>query len=172
MVKTTLAAVLTFMPIVAVEFTLNQAETAGLREIQVSEPAAPERAAGSDKSSRSGQGYLDGLDEKMCPRPEYVDAYSAVCGVKDAAAIFKANQEHRIAKLPIPAYNIVELGLWPDDSTDTVFSYYYELYSSGGKKIGYAALDGCVNSEMGSRIKLLTKYTLDGKIASVTVIPW
>jgi hypothetical protein len=74
--------------------------------------------------------------------------------------------------MPFGTYSIVDLGLWPDDSTSMAYSYNFPLFTTAGKKIGYAQLEGYVNPEMESRTRLLQKYTPDGKLASVTVLPW
>ena len=179
MKKLMIAAILTAIAVQGNAIDLegvNRSSLQGLEEIKnmVVPAAVPEKAALVDKNSKSGSEYLEGLNEELCPKPTFVGEYSAVCKVKDSSAIFKINldQKNKVNKLPFNGYGITDLGLWPDDCTDSAFAYRYELFSAAGKKIGYAVFDGYVNSELQSRIKLLTKYTLDGKLASVTIIPW
>jgi len=129
----------------------------------------------SYSGAKSGWNPFEELDEEYCPKPTIISQeVSAVCKVKDSFVIYQAKVERKnqIKVLPVSGNTIVELGIWPDDCTDGLFSYYYELFSAEGKKIGYADLSGYENSEMAARIQLLTRYTLKGDLAAVTVISW
>lgn len=69
----------------------------------------------------------------------------------------------------VQIWGIVELGIWPDDSTREIYEFYYLLRNSKKEVIGYLTITGYENSEMEQKIQITQRYTKLGKLVSVSV---
>ena len=67
-------------------------------------------------------------------------------------------------------WDIVEIGIMPDDSTNHVYAYIHPLLNSSNKIVGYFQVIGARNSEWdGAGTKLINRYDLDGQLVECTV---
>lgn len=64
----------------------------------------------------------------------------------------------------------IELGILPDPDSDPIYSYKYELKDKESNTlVGYLSINGWINQEMGVKIQITTRYTVDGQLAAVSV---
>jgi len=135
------------------------------------------------KTARQSYGPFQDLKPAYCPDFEVSSTPKgqpmAVCNVKDAKAVSKlpllrpANQLKTEKEIDgfysnVKHSDIAELGLWPEDSTDRIYAYYYKLVYPSGQQAGYAVIEGYVNSEMQSKTQITTKYNMDGDLVSIS----
>lgn len=115
------------------------------------------------------------VTEEDCPEiKELRNEDVALCtGNAGANEIFAASAKNSIELKTLPAivefYNVVELNIWPDDSTSMMYMFSSILRTLSGKKIGYRVFHAYHNSEMESTIKLETRYNLEGKLVSIKI---
>lgn len=122
-------------------------------------------------SVRRYGGLFDELNPEACPGWQEAGDGSAVCRVDGAWKVFRlpVRREHQVERLPFNGlWDAVSLNIWPDDCTDLIYQYSYELFDAAGRKAGYAQRHGYANSEMGSRLDLLLRYDLREELVSVT----
>lgn len=138
---------------------VNRAVYDALRE-------APQKAS---RSAR-GAGLFDELNLEACPGWQEAGPGAAVCRVDGAWQVFRlpVRREHQVARLPFnDLWDAVSLNIWPDDCTEMIYDYAYELFDAAGRKAGYAERHGYANSELEARLDLLLKYDLRGELVSV-----
>ena len=115
------------------------------------------------------------VEEELCPGLKEISHLVALCTkVGGAREVYNASLKNKVELEKLPAvvefYNIVELNIWPDDSTSMMYWYPSELYNNHGKKVGYRVFHAYHNSEMESVIKVETRYNLRGKLVSIDLI--
>lgn len=122
------------------------------------------------KAPRGYGGLFDELNPEACPGWQEAGDGAVVCRVDGAWEVFRlrARREHQVARLPFNGlWDAVSLNIWPDDCTDLIWEYSYELFDAAGRKAGYAQRHGYANPEMGARLDLLLKYNLREELVSV-----
>lgn len=117
---------------------------------------------------------FDDVEESKCPGLKEVKTGLALCtkvkGVREIIAASTKNS-YEINSLPaqVEFYNVVELDIWPDDSTSMMYWFLSVLRDEKGKEIGYRVFHAYHNTEMEDTIKLETRYNLNGKLVSIEI---
>lgn len=115
------------------------------------------------------------VTEEICPGMKELKNEDVLLCMDNAGAseIFAVSSKNslKLDKLPeiVEFYNVVELNIWPDDSTSMMYMFSSILRTEAGKKIGYRVFHAYHNSEMESVIKLETRYNLEGKLVSIEI---
>lgn len=119
--------------------------------------------------------YYEDMNEEDCPGLVLINkGDTALCADNaDAKKILATSRSNSIKldKMPriIDFLDVVELNIWPDDSTSMIYAYSSILRDSKGVNVGYLVYHAYTNSEMESMIGLETRYNLEGRLVSVTV---
>lgn len=115
------------------------------------------------------------VSEEVCPGMKELKNENVLLCLDNSGAseIFAVSNKNsvKLERLPqiVEFFNVIELGIWPDDSTSMMYMFSSILRTENGKKIGYRVFHAYHNSEMESVIKLETRYNLEGKLVSIEI---
>lgn len=130
--------------------------------------------------SASAHAYISSefkdVQESDCPGLKEIKNLVALCtGVKHAGRIYAASSKTALKLENIPDgvdfRDVVELGIWPDDSTSMMYLFSSLLRNEDKKPVGYRVFHAYHNSEMESTIKVESRFNLDGKLVSIELYP-
>lgn len=118
---------------------------------------------------------FEGVDSELCPDMKVTGRDSfAICQAENKNVVLSAKtganltaSESRVLKFN--TYGAVDLGLVPDDSSDTAYFYSRWLVTPMGQKVGVMTIEGWTNSEMESSAKFTVRYNLKGQIVSIAI---
>ena len=115
------------------------------------------------------------VEESMCPGLKEISHLVALCTkVGGAREVYNTSLKNKVDVDALPEivefYNVIELGIWPDDSTSMMYMYSSILFNDEGRQVGYRVFHAYHNTEMESVIKLETRYNLRGKLVSIDLI--
>jgi hypothetical protein len=118
--------------------------------------------------------YFEGVDPQHCPGARSTGD-KLYCRVAGGAIVHRGNFGPTYPSGKVPrvlsanALSAIDLGVLPDADTNTIFWYPKPVLDAEGDQVGFAIISGYENSEMGVRLKFLTKYNLKGKLVFAAV---
>ncbi len=118
---------------------------------------------------------FDHVAEEDCPGlTQLKDKYSALCAdVPHAREIYNTSNSNSINLKTMPDIveflGAIELGLWPDADTNSLYIYSSILRDAKGNKVGYRVYHAYHNTEMESLLKVESRFNLAGKLVSISI---
>lgn len=126
-------------------------------------------AFASATASANRSSYFDDVDSSFCKDIE-IDYKRdiATCVASDAdevkkAKVGKALTAAEIRGLKFPTVNAVDVGIVPDDSSDTVYFFRRWLVNAKGYRVGVITFEGWHNTEMELAARFDIRYNLKGE---------
>ncbi|MBC87447.1 MAG: hypothetical protein CL677_09755 [Bdellovibrionaceae bacterium] len=115
--------------------------------------------------------YFSDLYEEVCQDKEIKsDGSLLIChDSENMSAVISAKPDFDTVAdtSQVELWDIVEMGVMPDDSTDHIYNYKHPLLDVEGEVVGYLQVIAATNSEWdGEGIKLINRYDLNGQIVT------
>lgn len=122
--------------------------------------------------------FDENVDPEYCPDFKVTTVMGSeylVCGDRATSDIFAAKADRntigpkRFRKETGNIYlSAIDIGVWPDDSSTSIYRFGHNLITSSGAKVGYITIEGFTNSEMEARVQVTTRYNTKGEVAALT----